>query len=77
MTHIATLDKKELETYIINAMERWEVPGLAIAIVKDGETVLTKGYGTCEVNKSQPVDEHTLFAITNTTTSFTARLLPY
>ena len=75
MAHIITLDKKELETYIINAMERWEVPGLAIAIVKDGETVLTRGYGTCEVNKSQPVDEHTLFAMTNTTASFTAAAL--
>ena len=70
-----TLDMKELESYIIDAMERWEVPGLSIVIVKDGSTVLCQGYGTREVSKDLPVDEHTLFAMTGTTASFTASAL--
>lgn len=71
----ATLDLKELEIYILDAMERWDVPGLCIAIVKDGKTLLAKGYGTREVGKDLPVDEHTLFAISGTTASFTASAL--
>ena len=40
--NLMTLNKKDLENYILDAMERWEVPGLAIAIVKDGKTLLQK-----------------------------------
>ena len=71
----ATLNLKELESYILDVMDRWEVPGLCIAIVKDGKTLLTKGYGTREVGKDLPVDDHTLFAISGTTASFTASAL--
>lgn len=70
-----TLDNRRLEKYITEAMVRWEVPGLSIAIVKDGSTVLAKGYGSREVGKDLPVDEHTLFAISGATPSFTASAL--
>lgn len=68
-------NKNELENYIANTMERWDIPGLSIAVVKDGETVLCKGYGTCEAGKDRPVNEDTLFAIANTSASFTAAAL--
>src|SRR5262249_36504694 len=32
-----------MDPYIHAAMEKWEVPGLAIAVVKNGETVLARG----------------------------------
>lgn len=66
------LDQEELEHYILDAMEKWKIPGLSIALVKDGKTVLVKGYGAREVNKNLPVNEHTLFAISWATQSFTA-----
>ena len=75
MNQAVTLDQQELDSYILECMERWEIPGLSIAIVKDGETALAKGYGTSEVGKHQPVNEHTLFAISSGTTSFTASAL--
>ena len=68
-------DTAELEHYILDAMNKWEVPGLAISLVKDGKVVLAKGYGTREIGKKLPVDAHTLFAITGTTASFTASAL--
>ena len=71
----ATFNRREMEHYIIDAMDRWEVPGLSITIVKDGETVVEKGYGTREVGKDLPVDAHTLFAVSGTTASFTAAAL--
>ena len=70
-----SFNKEELESYIVTAMDKWEVPGLSITIVKDGETVISKGYGTCEVGKNIPVDENTLFALSCTTASFTAAAL--
>ncbi len=65
----------ELEEYIQKAMRDWQVPGLAIAIVKDDQIALAKGYGLREIGKDTPVDEHTLFAIGSATKAFTAAAL--
>ena len=64
-----------LENYIQESMEKWNIPGLSIAMVKDGSTILSKGYGIREAGKSLPVDEHTLFPIAGSTKSFTAAAL--
>ena len=69
------INLQEMECTIIQAMQRWEIPGLTIAIVKEGKTVLSKGYGVTAINKTQPVDEHTLFSIAASTVSFTTSAL--
>ena len=68
-------DLAALDRYIEQARTAWDVPGLAVAIVKDGRVVLAKGYGVREVGKPQPVDEHTLFAIASNSKAFTAAAL--
>ena len=52
-------------------MKSWGVPGLAIAIVKDGQVVLAKGYGLRNVQANLPVTADTLFAIGSSTKAFT------
>ncbi len=59
-----------LDTYIKRGMADWQIPGLAIAIVKDGKVVVSKGYGVREV-AGEPVDENTLFFIASNTKLFT------
>lgn len=54
------------------AMKLHAVPGLGVAIVKDGKVVLAKGYGVRERDKTPAVTENTLFAIGSVTKSFTA-----
>lgn len=71
----APVDVARLDAYIAQAQQAWPVPGLAVAIVKDGEVVLEKGYGVREVGTSEPVDAHTLFAIASNTKAFTAAAL--
>ena len=44
-----------MDAYVREAMQKWEVPGLAIAVVKDGEIVLARGYGVCEIGKDRKV----------------------
>jgi CubicO group peptidase (beta-lactamase class C family) len=61
-----------LDAYIQESMTDWQVPGLAIAIVKDDSVVFIRGYGVREVRKDAPVDAHTVFAIGSTTKAFTA-----
>jgi CubicO group peptidase (beta-lactamase class C family) len=61
-----------LDDYVNKAIKDWEVPGLAIAVIKDDRIVLAKGYGVRELGKPAPVDEHTLFAIGSSSKAFTA-----
>lgn len=63
------------DAYVVKVVREWRTPGLAIAIVKDGEVAYSKGYGVREIGKDQPVDTHTLFAIGSTTKAMTAALV--
>jgi CubicO group peptidase (beta-lactamase class C family) len=64
-----------LDGYIGAALRDWEVPGLAIAVVKDDAVVLAKGYGVRKLGERTPVDEHTIFAIASCSKAFTAAAL--
>jgi len=60
------------DRFVNETMEEWKVPGLAIAIVKDGKVILSKGYGFRDVKKKLKVMPKTLFAIGSCTKAFTA-----
>jgi CubicO group peptidase (beta-lactamase class C family) len=63
-----------LDAYVVKAMQDWKVPGLALAIVHNDSVVVLKGYGVRTLGKSEPVNEHTLFAIGSSSKAFTATL---
>jgi CubicO group peptidase (beta-lactamase class C family) len=62
----------DFDAYVEKAMKDWEVPGLAIAVVKDDRIVFAKGYGVRELGGTAAVNEHTLFAIGSSSKAFTA-----
>ncbi len=67
-----------LDAYIRRGMADWQIPGLAIAVVKDGKIVVSKGYGVRELagsGKNEPVDENTLFLIASNSKLFTGTAL--
>src|SRR5205807_3855040 len=66
---------KGLDEYIKKALMEWEVPGLALAIVKNDKVILARGYGVRKLGETTPVDEYTLFAIGSATKAFTAAAL--
>ena len=66
---------KEIDEYAGKALRDWNVPGMAIAIVKDDHVIFAKGYGVRELGKPDKVDENTLFAIASNTKAFTAASL--
>src|SRR5271155_2243425 len=65
----------DLDAYIARDMKAFDVPGIAIAIVKDGKVVLAKGYGVRKLGDPTPVDENTLFGIGSNTKAFTSAAL--
>ena len=64
-----------LDKYILREMALQNLPGLAIAIVKDGKVIVSKGYGVTEVGKTQTVNDSTLFQIASCSKAFTATSL--
>jgi CubicO group peptidase (beta-lactamase class C family) len=74
-TRAADEPLKGFDDYVTKALKDWDVPGCAIAIVKDGKVILAKGYGIRKLGESDPVDEKTIFAIASCTKAFTAAAL--
>ena len=73
---VGQVDRLErLDELIETGMEAWEVPGLALAIVKDDSVVLSRGYGVRELGSERAVDDRTLFAVASCTKAFTAAAL--
>lgn len=64
-----------LDEYVQKGMRDWEVPGLAIAVVKDDKVAYMKSFGVRKLGEQTPVDEHTIFAIGSATKAFTATAL--
>jgi CubicO group peptidase (beta-lactamase class C family) len=66
---------QDFGAYVDNTRNTFNVPGIAVAIVKDGRVVFEQGYGLRESGKPEKVDAHTLFAIASNTKAFTAAAL--
>jgi CubicO group peptidase (beta-lactamase class C family) len=66
---------KEIDALAEKARAAWGIPGMAVAVVKDGKILLAKGYGVREMGKAAPVDENTLFAIASNSKAFTTAML--
>ena len=65
----------DLDAWVSRAMQTFEVPGLALAVVKDGRVVVAKGYGVRRLGDPAKVDEKTLFGVASNTKAFTATAL--
>jgi CubicO group peptidase (beta-lactamase class C family) len=65
----------DLDAYVASSMKTFDVPGMAVAIVKDGKIIVAKGYGARKLGDSTPVDEFTTFGIGSNTKAFTTAAL--
>lgn len=65
-------DFSAIDDLIIDLMRRYNVPGVGLAVVRDGEVLYTNGYGVRDVSTGVPVTAQTLFSIGSITKSFTA-----
>jgi CubicO group peptidase (beta-lactamase class C family) len=61
-----------LDDVVKKAISEWKIPGLSIAVVKNGQVIYSKGFGYRDVDKKLPVTTDTLFAIGSISKSFTS-----
>jgi CubicO group peptidase (beta-lactamase class C family) len=64
-----------LDAVVERARAAFEVPGIAVAIVKDGQVVAAKGYGVRKLGEPAPVTANSLFRIASNTKAFTTAAL--
>ncbi len=65
----------EVDSLVHEAMEKFEVAGAAVAIVKDGKVIHQKGYGVQSIKTNSPVTKYSNFAIASNTKAFTSAAL--
>ena len=71
----ASLTTSQIDALVERSMSTFEVPGMAVGIIKDGKIVHLKGYGVRETGKKAKVNTETLFAIASVSKAFTAASL--
>lgn len=59
------------DSFVSKIIDDWNAPGVAVAIVKDGELIFGKGFGYRNIEKKLPVTPHSLFAIASCSKAFT------
>src|SRR5688500_5589711 len=63
------------DEYATAALADLKTPGMAIAVVKEGKVVFSRGYGVRRAGSPEPVDDKTIFPIASVTKVFTATCL--
>jgi CubicO group peptidase (beta-lactamase class C family) len=66
---------KQIDSLVELVLTTFDVPGIAVGIVKDGKLIHAKGYGVRSLRTKLKVDENTLFGIASNSKAFTAAAL--
>lgn len=69
------LTAHQIDSLVEKTMKTFNVPGMAVAVIKDGDIVTKKGYGVRSVKTNKPVNTKTLFGVASNTKAFTAAAL--
>ena len=74
-TTFAQLSSAKIDSMVADALVKFKVAGVSVAIVKDGKVIHSKGYGVADINTKKPVNENTNFQIASNSKAFTTTAL--
>lgn len=69
------LTSSAIDSLVEKTLKAFDVPGIAVGVIKDGKLIHAKGYGVRSLNSMQKMDENTLFGIASNSKAFTAASL--
>jgi len=80
VVHVAALDltpadRRRLSAAVDAALERGDIPGVAVSIVDRTSVLLETGFGVANVSSGRPMTADTLLPLGSTTKAFTSALL--
>jgi len=74
-TTFAQITTSQIDEVVERTLKTFNVPGIAVAIVKDGKVIHSKGYGVKSISTKEKVNENTLFGIASNSKAFTSASL--
>ena len=74
MTPGSPLDVPRFEAIASALVANGRIPGMAMAIIKDGKILSVRGYGVTDLRDPQPIDAHTVFRLASLSKSFAATM---
>ena len=69
------ISAKQIDSLTELVLKTFNVPGIAVGVVKAGKLIHAKGYGVANLNTGKKVDEHTLFGVASNSKAMTAAVL--
>ena len=69
------INNQKIDQVAENAMRTFDVPGMAVAVIKDGNIIHSKGYGVKSIKTGEKVESNTNFGIASNSKAFTAAAL--
>ncbi|GAB3952293.1 serine hydrolase [Spirosoma harenae] len=69
------ISSAQIDELVQRTLTTFDVPGIAVAVVKDGKVIHSKGYGVRSLRTREKVDENTLFGIASNSKAFTSAAL--
>ena len=74
-TFCQPITSPQIDALVERTLKTFDVPGIAVAVVKDGKIIHEKGYGVSSLNTMKKMDEHTRFGIASNSKAFTVEAL--
>ena len=74
-TFCQPITSAQIDALVERTLKTFDVPGIAVAVVKDGKIIHEKGYGVSSLNTMEKMDEHTRFGIASNSKAFTVAAL--
>jgi CubicO group peptidase (beta-lactamase class C family) len=72
---VQKLHESEVDEFVQRVLSRWQIPGLALAVLAEPNVSLAKAYGLREIGGNDLVTPDTVFTIGSLTKAFTAAAL--
>jgi CubicO group peptidase (beta-lactamase class C family) len=69
------IKSSEIDRLVEQTIQVFNVPGIAVAVIKDDHVIYAKGYGVSSIATGKKMDENTMFAIASNTKAFTSAAL--
>jgi len=67
--------RKEIDAFVESVLERYDVPGVAIAVIKDGQVAYQAGFGVRDKDDGRPMTTSTLFALASLSKPMTTMMM--
>src|SRR5262245_58696617 len=72
LLHTTAVRADKVDDYVKSEMQKQRIPGLSLAVVKEGKVIKVEGYGLANIEHSVPARPETIYKIGSVSKQFLA-----